>query len=149
MSNTFSLGVSVTPVTLTAATTLTSANAGRLHLLDASGGFTVTLPASVGNGARFRFQVKTVSTTGYVVQVANATDVMQGAVFTVSDGAAAVLGYATASTSDTITLNGTTKGGVTIGDWFELTDYAAGFFAITGFTTSSGTEATPFSAAVS
>jgi hypothetical protein len=66
-----------------------------------------------------------------------------------SDGAAAVLGYmAVAATSDTITLNGTTTGGVSIGDWVEIVDVASGVFAATGLTTSSGTEATPFSATV-
>lgn len=149
MANMFGFGTTGTPVSLIVATTLTeSANGGKLGLLNLAAGFTATLPASTGNGAVYRFLVQTVSTTGYVIKVANTTDIMTGTVYTLSDGAAAVLGYTTGATDDTITLNGTTKGGVAVGDWIELVDYAAGFFGVRGLTVSSGTEATPFSATV-
>ena len=48
----------------------------------------------------------------------------------------------------TITLNGTTTGGVNKGDWIELEDIASGVWGVAGTITGSGTEATPFSAAV-
>jgi hypothetical protein len=73
---------------------------------------------------------------------------MTGRAFVVSDGSAAVLGYATAASSDTITLNGTTTGGI-IGDHIEIIDMIAGTFGVSVFTAATGSEATPFSATVS
>jgi hypothetical protein len=143
------MNVNPGPISATAALTVGPEHDGRTIALAASGGFTATLPAATGSGARFRFMVSTVSTTGYLVKVANATDIMQGTIVTLSDGAAAVLGYSAGATDDTITLNGTTKGGVSIGDWVEAYDLKSGYWAVTGLTTSSGTEATPFSATVS
>ena len=144
-----SFSVNAGVVSSTAAFTAGPEISGKHVVLNLAGGFTVTLPASSGGGARYRFMVGTVSTTGYLVKVANATDIMQGTIFTLSDGAAAVLGYTAGATADTITLNGTTMGGVSIGDWVEVIDIAAGVWAASGLTTSSGTEATPFSATVS
>ena len=109
-SNKLNFSTGGTAVSLTAATTLTeSANGNKLHLLNLAGGFTTTLPASTGNGATYKFIVQTVSTTGYIIKVANATDIFTGTAYTLSDGAAAVLGYTTGATDDTLTLNGTTK----------------------------------------
>ena len=45
--------------------------------------------------------------------------------------------------------NGTTTGGVAIGDFIELIDIATDKWLVFGHTTTSGTEATPFSATVS
>lgn len=137
-------------VILTAASTLGKAkHAGRTMSLQLLAGFATTLPKATGSGDKFKFVVGLVNTSGsYIVKVGNTTDIIQGSVMTVSDGAAAVLGYNTAGTSDTVTLNGTTTGGLTIGDWFEITDLKDGVFTFTGLTSSSGTEATPFSATV-
>ena len=148
MAGGFRFGSNVGPVSAAATLTVGPEHDGRVVALSASGGFTSTLPASTGGGARVKFMVSTVSTTGYVVKVANSTDIMQGTILTLSDGSAAVLGYTAAGTSDTITLNGTTTGGVSIGDWVELYDIKAGTWAVTGITTSTGIEATPFSATV-
>jgi hypothetical protein len=56
--------------------------------------------------------------------------------------------WITAADSDTITLNGTTTGGLSVGDYIELIDIATNKWLVLGFTTTSSTEATPFSAAV-
>ncbi len=56
-------------------------------------------------------------------------------------------GWVTASDSDTITLDGSTKGGI-IGDEVTLTDIATNQWIVRGFLKQSATEATPFSAAV-
>lgn len=134
----------------TAARTLTGVNDGGKTLLwNSATGFAFTLPAATGTGDIFRFKVGVVPSSGsHSVKVANSTDIIQGSMFTVSDNSAAVLGYNAASDSDTITLNGTTTGGLTRGDWIEVQDIKSGVFSATGFTSSSGTEATPFSAAV-
>lgn len=131
------------------ALTLTVAShQNKVVLLDTAAGTTITLPASSGSGAIFKFLVSTtVTSNAHVIKVANSTDVFRGNIYTLSDDTNAVLGWAAAATSDTITMDGTTKGGIA-GDSFEIVDYASGFFAVRGLTKSSGTEATPFSAGV-
>lgn len=136
--------------TLTASTTITAEqHDGQTLLMGASGAaLTFTLPAASGTGAKFRFRVSVVNTSNYVIQVANSTDVMAGGLPMGNDTAGGANIWSTASTSDTITLNGTTTGGVNKGDYVELEDIASGVWAVTGHVTGSGTEATPFSAAV-
>jgi hypothetical protein len=74
---------------------------------------------------------------------------MDGHAWLTQDSADTVVAFETAATSDTITLNGTTKGGAGIGDYVELIDIAANQWAVRVFSKATGTEATPFSAAVS
>lgn len=141
----------------TTATTLTLAaktHDGRVVSLDHAAGITVTLPAATGSGAFFRLLVAATASGGnYVVQVANASDYMRGFAWTVTDTAGTGDAFATANSgtvateSDTITLNGTTQGG-RIGDWIECVDVATNIWAVKVFSVGSGTEATPFSAAV-
>jgi len=139
------------PISISANLTLDRhihANGPLLKLAVASGA-TVTLPAASGTGDVYRFLVETtVTSNNDIIQVANATDVMTGMVFSCNDTDASVSGWETASTSDTITLNGSTKGGIK-GDQIVLEDAASGLWRVLGHTTSTGTEATPFSAAVS
>lgn len=138
-------------VNLTAATlSLTAAlHSGKIVTLNRAAGSTITLPTSTGSGAAFKIIIGTTLTSvSLILQVANSTDVMQGVITTMSDDPATVKGFATAASSDTITLNRTTTGVGTAGEWLEAIDVAAGFWFVTGVTTSSGTEASPFSAAV-
>lgn len=118
-------------------------------LLDTATGSVVTLPSATGSGAKFRFVVSVLATSpNHVVKVGTATDVMQG---NIALGGTAALPassssiFAPAATHDTITLNRTTSGGVTIGEWFEALDVASGIWQITGSLTATGTPATPFS----
>jgi len=142
-------------VTITATGSLTqAANAGRVNLLGEVGGdaiVTLTLPAASGTGAVYRFIVSVVNTSSYVIKVADATDTIDGQIVTASIGDTPDLAqpWVTAATSDTITLNGTTTGGVAIGDQLELIDIASNQWVVNGTTTTSGAEATPFSATVS
>ena len=138
-------------VTLTVATTLTAPlHAGRTILLSLLAGFTVTLPAATGNGDRYHFKVGIVLTSGnYIVQVASSSDTMAGPISMVdTDTNDNMEGFAASGTSDTVTLNVTTTGGLTIGDWFELVDVAANLWHVSGQLTGSGDLASPFSAAV-
>ncbi len=115
-------------------------------------GSLTTLPAAIGSGNRWRFEVNVLATSNsHKIQVANGTDVMQGVVTGARvDSGNAVLGFATASTSDTISLNRTTTGSVSLGEWIEVEDVAAGVFAVKGVLSATGAAfATPFSAAVS
>lgn len=142
-------------VTITATGAITRAvNGGRINLLGEVGGnalVTLTLPAATGSGVIFEFFVSVVNTSNYLIKVADATDTIDGQILTISTGDSPDLtqGWPTAATSDTITLNATTTGGVSIGDTIRLIDIAANQYIVTGLTTTSGAEATPFSATVS
>lgn len=143
-----------TPIAVSAATlSLTVAlHDGMLVVLNNVGGCTVTLPAAVGSGALFRLFVGTSLTGGSLIaQVANSNDYLRGQAWTV---AAANAGFLTANTgtvnteSDTVTFNRSTTGLGTIGDYIEFTDIEAHVWAVEADYASSGTAATPFSAAV-
>ncbi len=138
-------------VNLTEATTLTRPlHAGRTMLLSLLAGFTVTLPPAIGGGNKFHFKVGIVRTSNsYIIEVASADDTMAGPVSMVdTDTNDNMEGFAASGTSDTITMNATTTGGLTIGDWIELVDVAANLWHVSGQLTGSGNLLTPFSAAV-
>lgn len=137
-------------VSVTGNTTLTAANnAGRTMLLDVASGATVTLPAATGTGNTYKFFVATtVTSNSYVVQVANATDTMAGMAIVANDGGNTASIFETAADSDTITMNGSTTGGI-LGAQIEVQDVASGVFSVVVRSAATGTEATPFSAAVS
>lgn len=128
-----------------------AAHDGRIIELDTATGTVVTLPAATGSGAVFRFLVTTLATSNsHVIQVASAADIIQGIVTLVdTDTAGTVTGFASAADSDTITLNRSTTGSVTIGEWLEIVDVASGVFTVKGQLSNTGSGATPFSAAVS
>ena len=138
------------PITLTASASLTrEAHAGTVINASAAAGMTLTLPASDGKGSRFTIRTKTtVTSNNLIVAVANATDVMTGYALISQDSADTAVMFETAATSDTITMNGSTKGGI-VGDLIELIDADSGFWQVRVIGSATGTEATPFSAAVS
>jgi hypothetical protein len=137
-------------VTVDANVTLTAAsNAGRTMLLDVASGATVTLPAATGTGNVYKFFVKTtVTSNDYIIQVASADDTMAGIAIVANDGGATASIFETAADSDTITLDGSTTGGI-LGGQIELQDVASGVFSVAIRQAATDTEATPFSAAVS
>jgi len=139
-----------TPVDVTASTvTITAAShSGRAVTLNRAAGIAVTLPAAAGTGALYTFIIGTaVTSNSTTIKVANASDTMTGTAYVVSDGAAAVLGYRTGASDDTITFNGTTTGGLK-GDIVRVRDVATNLFAVEVLSAATGTEATPFSATV-
>lgn len=135
------------PLALTASATLNAdAYAGKTIVINAAAGLTVTLPTSTGSGACYKVVVgTTVTSNNAIVKVGNSTDIMAGTLDVSSDIAGVTC--PTAATSDTITMNGTTTGGV-IGSTVILEDVKAGVWAVSGGLVSSGIEATPFSATV-
>lgn len=134
--------VTVTDATLTARA---DAHGGVPVALNRAGGITVTLPAATGSGVTFEFIVVTTFTSSGVIKVANSSDVMMGALTVATDIAGVTC--PTTSTSDTITMNGSTTGGL-LGSRVVLTDIAANKWMVSGELVSTGTEATPFSATV-
>lgn len=146
----FTKGVAgAAPVSITSATATLNKDdhANRPIVLDRAAGITATLPAATGTGHSYTFFVKTTFTGSGIIKVANSTDVMTGFASLHQDAADTVATFDTAATSDTITLNGTTTGGL-LGSQVELVDLAAGLWGVRVETSATGIEATPFSATV-
>jgi len=147
-------GAIIPPTAITAgsAITLNAGNSSQTVLLSAAGGSTVTLPAATGSGVVYHFiQTAAAPSAPHVIKVPNSTDFMIGNIETVDS--AVVTGYIAANSgtvatnSDTITLSATTTGGLSAGSWIDMQDVAANTWSVHGITSSSGTAATPFSAA--
>jgi hypothetical protein len=109
----------------------------------------VTLPAATGTGNVYKFVIVTTAWTGGAIQCASAADSFLGGVVGVDDDADAAYAWKAEADDDKIAGNGTATGGK-VGDWYQFIDVATGLFLVSGFITQSGgSEATPFSAAVS
>ena len=118
---------------------------GYLTLMSRAAGITITLPAASGSQAVYRFLVITsLSSNSHIIKVANSTDVFIG-----SCAVSGTTGttFSTLATSDTITMNATTQGGLA-GSWVEVQDMRTGFWRVSGGLLGSGTVITPFSATV-
>ena len=101
-------------VTLSSDTSLTSgSHAGRVLLLDKADGLTVTLPSASGSGNVYKFFVKeTITSNNYVIQLSG-SDTMSGVAVVANDDNDSANIFQTASAgSSTITLDGSTKGGI-------------------------------------
>lgn len=136
------------PKNFTASATLTRSDADTVLTVNAAAGLTLTLPAAAGTGDTYEIVVgTTITSNNLVVQVANASDVMTGTHIMGQDAGDTVVLFETAATSDTITMNGSTNGGIK-GDRITLKDVAANLWLVTIIGSGTGTEATAFSAAV-
>lgn len=135
------------PVTTATVTINDGGYAGQTILLNRAAGVTATLPAATGSGATYSFILLADASGDQIIQVANASDTMMGTAFLGNNSASASCFY-TAATSDTITMDGSTKGGLK-GARIVVDDVAANVYAVMVFSEASGTEATPFSAGVS
>lgn len=147
---TFSRLATTDRVTNATAATLTVTEAdheGQTITLNRAGGIAVTLPAATGGGARYRFVVGTTFTSAGTIKVANASDTMAGNAILLADGGDTVVGFAAGATADTITMDGSTTGGIK-GALVLLEDVAANLWHVHYVSDASGTEATPFSATV-
>lgn len=144
----------ISPATFAAGATLTVVphlHRGGTIYLDTAAGSTVTLPAPTGSGDEYTFMVKVLATTNsHIVRVASAADTMAGVALVVdTDTAGTVTAFATAAASDTITLNRSTTGSVTLGEFIHVKDIAAAKWAVYCVLSNTSNGATPFSAAVS
>lgn len=134
-----------------ALTVTAASHAGRLINLDTAAGSTVTLPAATGSGNVYRFRVSVLATSNsHIIKVANASDAFEGyAVISDTDtSSAGSVFMAVAGTSDTLTLNRSTTGSVTIGEYIEVEDVATNRFSVRAHLSGTGVVATPFSATV-
>lgn len=117
-------------------------------VVNRAAGATLTLPGASGSGVEFDIVVgTTITSNNLIVQVANASDVMAGVAVNAADGGDTAVAFETAADSDTITLNGSTKGGIK-GDRIRVKDVAANLWQVNIVGAGTGTEVTPFSAAV-
>lgn len=128
-------------------------HAGRTLLLGEVGGnaqVTLTLPAATGSGNVYKFIVSVTNTSNYIIKVADATDTIDGIMMMLDEDGTAMSAFPTVAASDTITLNGTTTGGV-LGDYLELVDIATDQYHVRGVlrVPAGSNPATPFSATVS
>lgn len=136
------------PIALTASATLGDYHSGTTVVVNAAAGLTLTLPAAAATGREYDIVIgTTVTSNNVVVRVANSSDVMTGVCIFGQDAGDTVVLFETASTSDTITMNGSTKGGIK-GDRIRLKDVADNLWSVQIIGSATGTEATPFSAAV-
>lgn len=143
---------SLRAVVIAANTTLSAqSHAHRPVVVTAATGVAITLPAATGSGDRYNLQLgATITSNSTTIKVNGTpgTDIIQGGVVADQDSTDAPDMVATAGDTDTITFDGTTKGGY-IGDWIELVDSAEGTWLLRGVLKRTGTEASPFSATVS
>lgn len=131
-----------------AATTLDPTyHAGRLITCALAAGQTYTLPAATGSGIVFRFIVRISYTGNGIIKVANSSDTMIGfELGGILSGATPFVG-SIGGTDDTITMNGTTTGGL-VGTEIQITDYAPNLWYVNLRNCGSGTMATALSATV-
>jgi hypothetical protein len=120
---------------------------GKVITLNRAAGIAVTLPAAIGSGASFKLFVGTTITSGSITVKVVGNDTMIGNAVICNDTDATVSGFETAADSDTITFNGSTTGGIK-GDSIELIDIATDTWWVRINGSSTGAEATPFSATV-
>jgi hypothetical protein len=125
------VAATATPLTVTAA----------LH----ADGIAATLPASTGTGNRYLFFVGTSASGGSYVISADAGAVFKGSIIIPSDAGDAVEAFEAGATDNTITLNGSTKGGLA-GGHVEVIDVATNVWFVRGVSAGTGDEVTPFSA---
>ncbi len=119
---------------------------GQTVTLNRAGGIAVTLPPATGGGATYRFVVGTTFTTAATIKVTT-DDTMCGNAIIAQDAADTAVMFEAGATADTITMDGTTTGGLK-GARVECTDIAADLWAVHYVSAATGTEATPFSATV-
>ena len=136
------------PINVTASRTLTASDTGTVITVNAAAGLTLTLPAAAGSGRRYEIVIGTTVTSNSVItRVANASDTMRGVAICAQDAGDTAVAFEAGATADTITMNGTTTGGL-LGDRIILIDVAANLWSVSVIMSGTGTEATPFSATV-
>ena len=107
---------------------------------------TFTLPVATGSGVKFTVINNIAQTQGSVVVAANGTtDVVKGVAVVVSSTEEAAAAFLTSATSDKITLNAGTSGGLGY-DTIECWDSAANVWNVRVSATGNGSLATPFAA---
>lgn len=113
---------------------------GLINRTTIAGAQTLNLPAATGKQSTIRIEIGVTATGNKVIKAAG-TDVMEGvaAVAGTTSGS-----FPTASNTNTITMTGTTTGGI-LGSIVELIDVAVGKWQLQANLVGSGTVVTPLS----
>lgn len=135
-------------ITAAGPTALASTDDSAVITLNKANGQGITLPDASGSGIRFQIILGTTITNSTTTIKCKGNDVMKGTAILLADGGDTVVAFATAADSDTITMDGSTTGGIA-GACIELIDIAADTWFVRMISDASGSEATPFSATVS
>lgn len=147
ITRTCDISARVVTTTATALSLTVTQHADRVVLVNTNSTVanTFTLPVATGSGAKFTIINNIAQTQGTVVVAANGTlDTMTG-VAIIGDTTAETAGaFVTSATSDKISLNRTTTGGLG-GDQVECLDGAANVWTVRATLTGSGSLGTPFS----
>lgn len=127
-----------------AAYALTAFRYGGMRLLNCqlAAGQAFTLPAANGKMGKYRLFIG-ITVTGSTTIHAAGSDVISGLAL-IAGGSSNGPSFATAANTNTITLNGTTKGGI-LGTYIELEDVGAAQWLCKVFGVGSGALVTPFS----
>lgn len=134
------VNTTATSLALSAAT-----HEGKFVVVKSTSPIAVTLPAATGSGNRFEVVVAAVATaTPHTIKAATTNDIMAGVSLIAQTDTTQVNGFLTTATDNTISLNGTTKGGL-VGDRIFILDIAAGVYSVKIFGGATGTVVTPFS----
>ena len=122
------------PVALTATAALTkAAHSNRPLYITGTAAAAYTLPEATGTGDTYEFFFGQVNTNGTTIVAADTTNTsFRGTMNLLDSDATAQGAYGAASGDDTLTFNGTTKGGQ-IGDTVKFTDIATDLWAVVGF----------------
>ncbi len=143
-------GVSNVVVCNAASLVLTQAlHAGRTIVQTLATGTAFTLPAATGTGDKYKIFIKTTMSGGSTTVSTASLDVdvfgtSLHATWYTDDGDTIPAFFTSTATMNTITLNGSTTGGIS-GCVVELQDVAAALWAGTVIGDTTGAEATPFS----
>lgn len=136
-------------VTTAAVQLVSQTHANKVVTLNKADGVTLTLPVATGSGDVYRILVLTaITSVGAIIKVPDAASTMVGNAMVLQDGGDTMVGFEAGSTADTVTLNGSTTGGLA-GHLVTLTDVAANKWLVESVGAATGVEASPFSATVS
>lgn len=107
---------------------------------------TFTLPLATGTGAKMTLINNLAQTQGSIVIAAiGTTNTLKGSAIIGDTTAETAMAFVTSATSDKMSLNRTTTGGIGPGEVIECWDTATGVWTVQARLTGSGTLATPFS----
>ncbi len=133
------INTTATQLTLSAAL-----HGNRIVTSNAAAAQAITLPQATGTGNKYRIIYQTAATaTSHTIKVGNSTDCINGLQLVLTSSSANVIAYKATATDDTITLNGTTLGGVIFSE-YTITDVKTGTFQVMGIDYSTGSTASPF-----
>lgn len=132
----------------TTATTLAltqALHANRAVKISSTSPIAVTLPAATGTGDTYTLYQQVAATATSHTYAALGTDVIQGVAWVSTTSTDNAEAFATSATSDKVSVNGTTTGGI-VGDKWVFVDVDTGKWNVQGYISQTGNTATPFSA---